>query len=72
MFLSRRNYSMNDLKIKGSFRKALGKLKKKFGVLTEDDISYEEGKEDETIGRLEKKLGKSKDEIIRLLHSDEF
>jgi uncharacterized protein YjbJ (UPF0337 family) len=63
---------MNDLKIKGSFRKALGKLKKKFGVLTEDDISYEEGKEDETIGRLEKKLGKSKDEIIRLLHSDEF
>jgi uncharacterized protein YjbJ (UPF0337 family) len=50
----------------------LGKLKKKFGVLTDDDISYEEGKEDETIGRLQKKLGKSKDEVIRLLHGEDF
>jgi len=63
---------MNDLKIKGSLRESLGKLKKKFGILTEDDVSYDEGKEDETIGRLQKKLGKTKDEIIRLLHSDEF
>jgi uncharacterized protein YjbJ (UPF0337 family) len=63
---------MNDLKIKGSFKEGLGKLKKKFGVLTEDDVLYEEGKEDETIGRLQQKLGKSKDEVIRLLHSDDF
>jgi uncharacterized protein YjbJ (UPF0337 family) len=63
---------MNDLKIKGSFNEMLGKLKKKFGVLTDDDISYEEGKEDETIGRLQKKLGKSKDEVIRLLHGEDF
>jgi uncharacterized protein YjbJ (UPF0337 family) len=61
---------MNDLKIKGSFNEMLGKLKKRFGVLTDDDITYEEGKEDETIGRLQKKLGKSKDEVLRLLHSD--
>lgn len=63
---------MNDLKIKGSFREVLGKIKKKFGELTDDDIVYEEGKEDEAIGRLQKKLGKSKDEVIRLLHSEEF
>jgi uncharacterized protein YjbJ (UPF0337 family) len=63
---------MNDLKIKGSFREALGRLKKKFAVLSEDDVLFEEGKEDEAIGRLQKKLGKSKDEIIRLLHSEEF
>ncbi|HXA02607.1 MAG TPA: CsbD family protein [Cytophagaceae bacterium] len=63
---------MNDLKIKGSFRELLGKLKKKYGELTDDDVAFEEGKEDEAIGRLQKKLGKSKDEVIRLLHSDEF
>ena len=63
---------MNDLKLKGSFRESLGKLKKKFAVLTEDDVMFEEGKEDEVIGRLQKKLGKSKDEVIRLLHSEEF
>jgi uncharacterized protein YjbJ (UPF0337 family) len=63
---------MNDLKIKGSFRETLGRLKKRFGVLTDDDIVYQEGKEDEVIGRLQKKLGKSKDEVIRLIHSEEL
>jgi uncharacterized protein YjbJ (UPF0337 family) len=61
---------MDDLRIKGSFKEALGKLKTKFAELTDDDVTYEEGKEDEMIGRLQKKLGKSKDEVRALLFQD--
>jgi len=42
-----------------------GKLKQKFANLTDDDLKYEEGKEDEMWGRLQKKTGKAKDELIR-------
>lgn len=35
-----------------------GKLKRKYGQLTDDDLSFAEGKEDELLGRLQKKLGK--------------
>jgi uncharacterized protein YjbJ (UPF0337 family) len=59
--------NLNDLKIKGSLNESLGKLKQKFGNLTDDDVAYEDGKEDELIGRLQKKLGKSKAEILSLL-----
>ncbi len=54
---------MNDLKIKGSWNETKGKLKQKYGELTDDDLTFAEGKEDEMLGRLQKKLGKSKDEL---------
>ncbi|MEQ9415558.1 MAG: CsbD family protein, partial [Cyclobacteriaceae bacterium] len=44
-----------------------GKLKQKYGELTDDDLSFAEGKEDELIGRIQKKLGKTKDEIKKEL-----
>ncbi len=44
-----------------------GKLKQQYGDLTDDDLRYEEGREDELFGRLQQKLGKSKDEIKRML-----
>jgi uncharacterized protein YjbJ (UPF0337 family) len=59
--------SFSDLKIKGNMNEMLGKLKQKYGQLTDDDVKYEEGKEDELIGRLQKKLGKSKEELFSLL-----
>lgn len=40
-----------------------GKLKQKYGALTDDDLTFAEGKEDELIGRLQKRLGKTKEEI---------
>jgi uncharacterized protein YjbJ (UPF0337 family) len=46
-----------------------GKLKQKYGQLTDDDLTYTEGKEDEMYGRLQQKLGKSKDEIKREISS---
>lgn len=44
-----------------------GKLKQKYSQLTEDDLTYAEGKDDELVGKLQKKLGKSAEEIRHLL-----
>lgn len=54
---------MNNLELKGNWNEIKGKLKQKYGQLTDDDLSFAEGKEDELIGRLQKKLGKTKNEI---------
>lgn len=58
---------MNDLTIKGSWNEIKGKLKQKYSELTDDDLAFTEGKEDELLGRLQNKLGKTKDEIKKEL-----
>lgn len=58
---------MNKLKLKGTWNEAKGKLKQKYGELTDDDLMFAEGKEDELVGRLEKRLGKTKDEVRKEL-----
>ncbi|MBO6792872.1 MAG: CsbD family protein [Balneolaceae bacterium] len=58
---------MNDLQIKGNWNELKGKLKQEYSQLTEDDVTMVEGKEDELFGRLQKKLGKTKEEIINEL-----
>ena len=55
---------MNDLLIEGNWNEVKGKLKQKYSNLTDDDLVLAEGKEDELIGRLQKKLGKAKEELI--------
>jgi len=50
-------------KIKGNWNVIKGKLKQEYAELTDDDLVYEEGKEDELMGRLQKKLGKTKEEL---------
>jgi uncharacterized protein YjbJ (UPF0337 family) len=62
------NSSPTKLKIKGDWNQAKGKLKQKFADLTDDDLLYEEGKEDELYGRLQKRLGKTREEIDALLN----
>ena len=54
--------SMND-KIKGNWHELKGKLKQEYANLTDNDLLYVEGKEDELHGRLQKGLGKTKDEV---------
>ena len=54
---------MNKLQFKGSWNEIKGKLKQTYGNLTDDDLAFAEGKDDELIGRLQKRLGKSKEEI---------
>lgn len=56
---------MNDLKIKGNWNETKGKLKQKYSQLTDDDLTFSEGKEEELLGRIQKKLGKAKEEIIK-------
>ena len=58
---------MNKLQFKGSWNEVKGKLKQKYAQLTDDDLTYSEGKDDELIGRLQKKLGKSTEEVRQML-----
>ena len=60
---------MNDLRIKGSWNEIKGKLKQRYGDLTDDDLTYGEGKAEELLGRLQKKTGKSKDELRKEIES---
>ena len=59
---------MDDLRIKGNWNQTKGKLKQKYAELTDDDLKYTEGKEDELVGRLQEKTGKSKDEVRRMIN----
>jgi uncharacterized protein YjbJ (UPF0337 family) len=57
----------NLTELKGNWLETKGKLKQRFAMLTDDDLLLIEGKEDEMLGRLEKKLGKSKDELHKII-----
>jgi uncharacterized protein YjbJ (UPF0337 family) len=52
------------LKLKGTWNEVKGKIKQEYADLTDDDLKYEEGQDDELLGRLQKKTGKTKDQII--------
>ena len=54
---------MTKLEMKGTWNETKGKLKQKYADLTDDDLLFEEGKEDELLGRLQKKVGHTKEEI---------
>ena len=54
---------MTNLQFKGNWNEVKGKLKQKYGQLTDDDLAFAEGKEHELLGRLQKRLGKSKEEL---------
>lgn len=54
---------MNTLTAIGAWNIAKGKLKQKFAQLTDDDLQFIEGKEDELIGRIQKKTGQAKEQV---------
>jgi uncharacterized protein YjbJ (UPF0337 family) len=58
---------MNTTELKGNWNETKGKLKQQFAILTDDDLLLEEGKQDELMGRLQSRLGKTKDEIHKLI-----
>ena len=53
------------LKLKGNWNELKGKMKQSYGDLTDDDLTYQEGKDDEFVGRLQQKLGKTKEEVVK-------
>jgi uncharacterized protein YjbJ (UPF0337 family) len=57
------------LKLNGNWNEVKGKAKKQYGALTDDDLTYEDGQDDQLVGRIQKKLGKTKDEVIKWIES---
>lgn len=53
--------------LKGNWHVIKGKLKQQFSALTEDDLMYEEGREEELYGRIQRRVGKSRDDIKRMI-----
>lgn len=55
----------NKLELRGGWNQIKGKLKSKFGELTDNDLMYVEGKEEELLGRIQQKTGRTRQEIER-------
>lgn len=55
---------MDSLNIKGNWNHIKGKMKQQFANLTDDDLLYEEGKEDELLGRIQRRTGRTREEIV--------
>lgn len=51
------------LQVKGGWNEVKGKLKQKYAQLTDNDLTFTEGKEDELLGRLQQKVGKTKEDL---------
>ena len=60
---------MDKLELKGSWNELKGKVKQAHSGFTDDELEYEDGKDDELFGRIQQKLGKTKDEVIAWLRS---
>ena len=58
---------MNTTEIKGNWEEQKGKLKQQFATLTDDDLLFAEGKKEEMFGRLQIKLGKTKEELSKII-----
>lgn len=58
---------MNETTVKGGWNELKGKIKQAYGDLTDDDLTYEEGREDEMWGKVQQKTGKTKDEINKAI-----
>lgn len=58
---------MNKMELRGKWNEIKGLLMQRYGDLTDDDLRYEEGKEDELLGRLQQKTGRTREELERPL-----
>jgi uncharacterized protein YjbJ (UPF0337 family) len=60
---------MNTTEVKGNWNELKGNLKQKFAELTDNDLMFEEGQKDEMLGKLQIKLGKTKEEMAEVFES---
>ena len=58
---------MNTLRMKGNWNETVGKLKQQFANLTDDDLLFMDGKDKELLGRLQQKLGKTKEGVRKMV-----
>lgn len=68
LFQNKKN-TMNTIGVKGSWNELKGRLKQKFAVLTDNDLMFEEAKKEEMYGKLQLRLGKTKDEVLKIIAS---
>ena len=59
----------NITELEGNWNETKGKLKQRFAMLTDNDLLLVEGKQEEMLGRLQTKLGKSKEELHKIIES---
>jgi len=59
----------NIIELKGNWNEQKGKLKQKFATLTDNDLLFLDGKKDEMFGKLQVKLGKTKEELRKIIGS---
>ena len=59
----------NITELKGNWNEQKGKLKQKFATLTDNDLMFEEGKKEEMLGKLQIKLGKTKQELHKIIET---
>ena len=55
--------------LKGNWNEQKAKLKKKFSILTDNDLKYENGKKDEMLAKLQVKLGKTQEELKKIIEA---
>jgi len=60
---------MDKLEFKGTWNEIKGKIKQSYADLTDDDLKYEEGKDEELLGKLQQKVGKGRDELVTWIKS---
>lgn len=58
---------MNSLEIRGDWNVAKGKLKQKWAQLSDDDLRYAEGKQEELIGRIQQRTGESREAVAQAI-----
>ena len=58
---------MNKLEMKGNWNNVKGKLKQKWASLTDDDLKFEEGHQDELIGRIQRRTGQTREQVEKAL-----
>lgn len=58
----------SSLSLKGDWNDLKGLLKAQYGDLTDEDLTYLDGQEDQLVGNIQRRLGKTKKEVIRLLN----
>ena len=60
---------MGDIKWQGRWNEIKGKVKQEYGDMTDDELTYQDGQDEELLGRLQKKTGKARDEVVNWLNS---
>ncbi len=60
---------MDRLRIRGNWNEVKGKVKEHWGNLTDDDLQYQEGKDDQLVGRIQEKTGESRERIVDYINN---